>query len=447
MPRAIDDFTFVRETGLYDKLISDGWLVPFEDVAPSVLGDLPNAPAAVLEHPPLPFISYPYEWPFEALKAAALHHLKVHLRALEHGVTLSDASAYNIQFRGAAPVFIDHLSFVRHRDGEFWTGHRQFCEQFLNPLLLRAQLGVPHNAWYRGMLEGIPTDHLNRLLPLRRKLSLNILMHVVLPARFQKNFSDSGSANEIKSAKTAKLPLAALRRMLEKLQRWIERLTPPEGTTEWSDYAEKNSYNDAAADMKRRFVETFVSETTPELVWDLGCNSGDYSVAALKAGAGYVVGFDVDQGALSKGFDRATRENMDILFLYFDAANPAPDQGWGEEERKGMAARGPADGVLALALVHHLAISCNVPLPRIAAWLASLGSAGVVEFVPKSDPMVRRLLQLREDIFADYSEENFLDALRVHAEIVDISAVPDCARKLIRYRVRQAPGERATDGR
>jgi ribosomal protein L11 methylase PrmA len=434
MPCAIEAFNFVRQSGLFDKLLANGWLVPFEEADPSVLGELTAQPSLVLEHPRLPFISYPYEWPFSALKEAALHHLKVHLLALEHGVTMSDASAYNIQFKGGTPVFIDHLSFVPLEDGGFWKGHRQFSEQFLNPLLLRAFLGIPHNAWYRGNLEGIPTDHLSRLMPFRRKLSFNVLMHVTLPARFQRTFSDTGSVKEINAAKTAKLPLATLRRMLQKLAGWIERLEPLDGKTEWSDYAEQNSYDDSAADMKRGYIESFVADTQPAMVWDLGCNTGDYSVAALDAGAGHVVGFDVDQGALDRGFERVRREKIEFLPLYFDAANPAPDQGWGQEERNGMLKRAPADGVLALALVHHLAISCNIPVSRITQWLTRIGKAGVVEFVPKSDPMVKRLLQLREDIFPDYTADRFLEALKADAEIVDIAEVPNSDRSLIRFR-------------
>ena len=445
MPAAIESFNSVRDTGLLDGLVSDGWLVPFQDVDVGTAGLQGLAPAAVLEHPRLPFISYPYEWPFGALKQAALHHLRVHLRALEHGVTLSDATAYNIQFQGGSPVFIDHLSFVPYTDGEFWTGHRQFCQQFLNPLLLRSHLGVPHNAWYRGELEGIPTEHLSKLLPLRRKLSLNVLMHVTLQARFQRNFSDTESAKEIRSAKQSALPMATFRRMLEKLASWIENLSPPEGQTEWADYAGCNSYNDAAADMKRRYIEKFVAESESAVVWDLGCNTGDYSVAALTAGAEYVVGFDVDQGALDKAFDRVRKENLNLLPLYFDATNPAPEQGWAEGERRGMAERGPADAILALALIHHIAISGNVPLARATEWLTGLGKAGVIEFVPKSDPMVQRLLQLREDIFPDYEEAHFLEALKKHADITDVSHVPDSDRKLVRFVTRPAANGQAAE--
>ena len=181
-PRAAADFEFVRSTGVLQSLITEGAVIAEEPVA---AGELPrglNDARYVLQHPKLPFISYPYEWCFTALKRAALLHLEIQIRCLEQNVTLADASAYNIQFLGPQPIFIDSLSFRRYHEGEFWIGHKQFCEQFLNPLLLRALLGVPHNAWYRGGLEGIPTAELNRLLPLRRKLSWNVLTNVVMPA-------------------------------------------------------------------------------------------------------------------------------------------------------------------------------------------------------------------------------------------------------------------------
>ena len=153
--RAAADYEFVRDAGLLRLWSEKGLIVSAEEVDPVILGDVGAAPCYVLEHPLLPFISYPYEWPFPVLKAAALLHLDLQLLALPEGICLSDASAYNVQFVGVRPIFIDTLSFRRYRDGDFWIGHRQFCEQFLNPLLLRAFLGLPHNAWFRGSLEGV----------------------------------------------------------------------------------------------------------------------------------------------------------------------------------------------------------------------------------------------------------------------------------------------------
>lgn len=426
------DFEFVRQSGLIDRLVAKGWLLPGEVVAPEVLGEYSRDARYVVEHPRLPFISYPYEWPFPALKAAALNHIDVHLAALECGVTLSDASAYNIQFRGTQPVFIDLLSLRRYQDGEFWTGHRQFCEQFLNPLLLRSKLGIPHNGWYRGTLEGIGVAEINCLLPLHKKLSFNILTHIVLQDAFQRKAHASGRVLAKMAVGKGRLSLAAFQHMLIKLRRWILRLEPADtGKTVWRDYAKSHSYTSDEAKAKRSFVAAFASEVRPAKLWDLGCNIGDYSQVALDNGAGYVVGFDFDQGVLELAFDRAQGDGMLLQPVFLDAANPAPNQGWKESERLGLAARSDADAVIALAFVHHMIIARNIPMADMVEWLVGLAPQGVIEFVPKQDRMVQELLALREDIFPDYSEETFLQHLKRFARLVKTETITASGRKLI----------------
>ncbi len=422
--RALDDFEALRASGLYDELAAAGKVVAAEIVEGEVPEALRRQARVVLEHPPLPFVSYPYEWSFAALKAAALHHLDVHQTALERGMTLSDASAYNIQFIGARPIFIDTLSFRPYRSGEYWTGHRQFCEQFLIPLLLRAMFGTPHNDWYRGSLEGIRTADFTRLLPWRRKLSWNVLSQLVLPTAFEGSAGRGDISVTSSTLRDTKFPLAAYQGLLRRLHKWIAGLAPRDRRpTAWQNYSLENSYGPEEAEAKRAFVRGFIEAEKPATVWDLGCNAGDYSEVALRSGAGYVVGWDFDQGALDAGFARAGEGNLAFTPLYFDATNPAPDQGWAQEERRGMSGRGPADAVLALAFVHHLAIARNLPLPRVARWLTGLARSGVVEFVPKEDPMVQTMLKLREDIFPDYSLERFLDCLGAHATVKRIEVV------------------------
>lgn len=435
---AAADFEFVRESGLFDDLSAAGEAIAAEAVGTDVHGLLKNGARYLLEHPRLPVISYPYEWSFAALKAAALLHLEVHRKALKRNVTLSDASAYNVQFIGAKPIFIDTLSFRPYHEGEYWAGHKQFCEQFLNPLLLRAFFGTPHNAWYRGNLEGIPTAEFARLLPLRRKLSWNVLSNLVLPAMFDR----SAQRGEIKvstgTLQKSGLPLVALQRMLDRLSDWIARLQPRDKMpTTWQNYAQDNSYEREQAEAKHEFVRAFVAAEKPAMLWDFGCNTGDYAETALQAGAGYVVGWDFDQGALDAAFARSAERDLAFTPLYFDAGNPSPDQGWAQEERKGLSGRGPADAVLALAFVHHLAIARNLPLPRIAGWLTGLARAGVVEFVPREDPMVQTMLRLREDIFPDYSLDSFLDCLGETARVERVEAVG--GRKLIWFRTLTRP--------
>jgi ribosomal protein L11 methylase PrmA len=435
MPTAVDDYEFVRSTGLIQKLIGNGQVIPETVVDPKVLGAYGAHAHYVLEHPMLPIISYPYEWSFPALKAAALLQLDVHLTALAHGVTLSDASAYNIQFRGPRPVFIDSLSFRRYREGEFWIGHRQFCEQYINPLLLRALIGVPHNSWYRGALEGIRAQELCPLLRWSHKFSWNVLTHVVMQARLQGRATNQLRA-EYRIRKRKLSPLA-LRQILRGLRKWIAKLEPADtAKTVWADYAGCNSYESEGMQAKHDFVADFSRSLQPDVLWDIGCNTGDYSKAALESGATFVVGFDSDQDALNLAFERAIKENLNFLPLYMDAANQSPSQGWAQSERSGLMQRASADGILALAVVHHLSIGRNVPLQSVVDWLVEMAPEGIIEFVQKSDPMVQSMLRLRDDIFSDYSEDSFVRFLKRKADIVRVATVSSANRRLFWFRRR-----------
>ncbi|HEV2747973.1 MAG TPA: class I SAM-dependent methyltransferase [Allosphingosinicella sp.] len=416
MPSAAPGFASARDSGLYDRLVAGGRIVPFRDVTPTERRDRLADAELVLEHPRVPFISYPYEWSFALHRAAALFHLDLHLEALDSGFTLSDATAYNVQFNGVKPVFIDHLSIRPYVEGEIWAGHRQFCMQFLNPLLLWSALEVQPNHWFRGNLEGIAPEDLAKLLPLRKKLSWTILMHVVAQAAMQRRSvrTITGSA----SYRQAKLPLEATKAMLRGLRRKIERLAPPSHATVWGDYAGRNSYADPEAKAKAAFVAEMVAAVRPELMFDLGCNSGDYSAVALAAGADKVIGFDFDHGALELAHSRAVQEKLDFLPLWLDAANPSPAQGWGQAERKGLAGRAAPQAIVALAFIHHIAIGRNVPLDMATRWIVDMAPAGIIEFPSKADPMVQSLLAQREDIFPGYDEEAFANLLGGQARIV-----------------------------
>lgn len=429
MAVATDDFLSVRRTGILSELIAEGRVIAEEMVDKAVLGAVGKAASHVVQHPRLPFISYPYEWCFGALKDAALLQFDVHLRCLEHGVTLSDASAYNIQFLGPSPVFIDTLSFRPYRDGEIWAGHRQYCEQFLNPLLLRSLLGISHNAWYRGSMDGIPVSDIARILPIRSKFfSWNVIKHVVLHAAFQKTSTKKGSAGEVKQIR---LPRAAFQGMLSSMRSWVASLEPAEhDKSVWRDYAEDNSYANVEAERKADFVREFSRATKPAVLWDLGCNTGEYSKVALNAGAGLSIGFDFDVGALERAYSKAKTEKLNFLPLHLDATNPSSSQGWAQRERKGLGERAPASAILALALVHHLAIAKNIPLDQVVDWLVGLAPAGVIEFVQKADPMVQELLRFREDIFPNYSEQDFENALKARARIHMKVEVSSAGRKL-----------------
>ncbi|MCH5376572.1 MAG: class I SAM-dependent methyltransferase [Planctomycetes bacterium] len=433
-PEAAASYEAVRDSGLIGELAGRGWLVPAAEVDRMLLPEAPEPVSYLVEHPRLPHVSYPYEWSFLGLKQAALLHLDLHLVLLERGFTLSDATAYNIQFQGPQPVFIDLLSIRPYRDGEYWTAHRQFCEQFLNPLLLRALLGVPANGWYRGNLDGVPTADLARLVRWRHRLSWNVLAHVIFQDRLQRQSLSSDTAATREKLSRRPLPLSGYRAMLRQLRNWISRLTPADtGRTAWSDYATGHGYADGEEQAKRRMVCDFVEKTRPDTLWDLGCNTGDYAALSLDAGARRVIGFDFDHTVLDTAYRRAIHQNLDFLPLFMDAANPSPSQGWNQSERAGLSERAGADALIALAFGHHLAIGRNVPLDQLCGWICGLAPRGLIEFVDKNDPQVQRMLALREDVFLGYDNAAFEAALSSNAGIVKVTEVSSHGRKVYWY--------------
>jgi ribosomal protein L11 methylase PrmA len=423
----------VRATGLLDALERDGLVVVTREGS-----DVCADPALarfdrVIEHEVVPFVSYPYEWPFELLQRAALLHLDVHLRALGRGVTLTDASAFNVQFRGVKPAFIDIASFIPYRDGQLWAAHRQFCEQFLNPLLLTARTGVTHHAWFRGSLEGIPTEALAALLPARGWLSPRLLFHVLLPARVERA-APRREAASVAMIRRAHLPKAGYVAMLRQLRAWIGGLAPRcAAWTPWSAYSETRTYQSTEIEEKRRVVAEFAARHRPATLWDLGCNDGEFAEVALVHGAGRVIGFDADPAALGLACRRADREALDFLPLYQDVANPSPGQGWLGLERASLVGRARPDAMMALAFAHHLALGRNIPLEEVVDLLCSLAPRGLIEFVPTSDPAARSMLALKGDIFRDYDGAVFERALAARARIVRQDPVSGSHRRIYWY--------------
>jgi ribosomal protein L11 methylase PrmA len=433
--RGAADYEFVRDSGLLRGLAASNQVIgsaeiSFEDSLPAGIRE----PKYLLEHLALAFVSYPYEWCFSALQSAALLQLDLLLKSLEHDVTLSDASAYNIQFQGPNPIFIDTLSFRRYQEGDYWIAHQQFCEQFLNPLLLTARCGIAFNAWFRGSMEGIRSEDLNRLLSWRQKLNWRVLTHVVLPLRLQSN-ARANSTGQIDQVKKRRLPRGSFRQLIGGLRKWVAELKPAAvGPSVWREYTKENTYDAAAAEAKAKVTRQFASTVKPKMLWDAGCNTGHYTEIALQAGVQEAIGFDIDTGAVEAAFARAVQSKLRFLPLVMDAANPSPDQGWLGRERMSVEIRKAADGLLAYAFLHHLSIGRNIPLRDVTAWLIGLAPQGVIEFVDKEDPMVQLMLRLRGDIFDDYHRENFLATVREHAEIVETTEIIAGRRLLVWYR-------------
>lgn len=391
--------------------------------------EAPRSWAAFLEHEKIPFVSYPYEWSFGMLKDAALLQLELITRALPEGWTHKDASAYNIQWQGSHPVFIDVPSFTAYQDGEPWVGYRQFCMMFLYPLMLKAYKGLSFRPFLRSHLEGIEPTQADLLLTGFDRLKKGVLGHVYLHAKMQRRHdgADINEAREltehstqtIKKKTSVKHSQAMVLGTLESLQRIVRGLNISSTQTVWGDYDRDHSYADDSFQLKRDFVTKHAAGERRNLVWDLGCNTGTFSKICAQHSR-YVVAADGDERAIERLYQALKTDNTDnILPLVIDLANPSPNQGWRGLERKAFDARDQPDLILCLALIHHLVISANIPLKEFVSWLRQRHADVIIEFVSNEDDMVKMMMRNRVNQYAELTESRFEQMITESFSIID----------------------------
>ena len=407
------DYDQMMGSGLYTAFVKAEFLIPHKEV--DVEPAEPESAYRIVQPDLIPFISYPYEWSFSQLKDAALLTLTIQQQALDFGMSLKDASAYNIQFHNGRPILIDTLSFEIYREGEPWVAYRQFCQHFLAPLALMSYRDIRLQKLLQTYIDGVPLDLASALLPSRTRFSPSMVMHIRLHASAQKRYA--GQAIDGRTAR--KMPKTSFIGVIESLKTAVNKLHWKSGETEWADYYDATNYTDAAGKYKAQLITKFLDKIEPKTVWDMGANTGAYSRLASKRGIP-TVAFDIDPSAVERNYAECVAQSeTNMLPLVMDLTNPSPAIGWHHQERDSLQQRGPVDTIFALALIHHLAISNNVPLERLAYLFSDMGRWLIIEFVPKSDSQVERLLASREDIFPEYTqagfEQAFSDYYTIHA--------------------------------
>lgn len=394
--------------------------------------DIVNNFTLWVEHEPVDLITYPYEWSFEFLKKAAIFYLELHIDALNNNFQLKDSTAYNIQFIGCNPIFIDILSFEPYEEGNRWVGYKQFCEQFLAPLALTSYKGINFNSWIRGSPEGLSIVDASKLLPLKSFFSLTLLGNIHFHAMAMSKISSDSSRMGVKGK--SQIPKKNLIAFIESIKKFIEKLRAPQESY-WKSYDLKNSYTKEGTKEKEAIVGNFISSHNLKTVLDIGCNTGYFSDIALRSGANKVIGLDIDGGAVNLASKRPFSPEKIFIPLLYDFTNPSPSMGWRLKERASLERRLPKiDGVICLALIHHLVIGKNIPILDFIEWIVKISPRGVLEFVPKDDEMVVGLLSSRDDIFPNYSEEYFIKCLEQYVFIEQILPISNSKRTLILYR-------------
>ena len=390
-----DNYRLLRDSGLFDYLVDKNFLLPHQETKIKP----PKDAFLIIQPQKIPFISYPYEWCFSQLQAAALLTLDIQLIALKFGMSLKDASAYNIQFLGTSPIFIDTLSFEKYPDNEPWVAYRQYCQHFLAPLVLMAYTDLHLNLKLRLHLDGLSLGLTTKLLPLKARLNPGLLAHLYLHSRSQQHFSDKAPSA------SHHLDKKLLINLILNLRNTTASLKLPQSQTEWADYYDHTNYSRRSFAYKKKLVSRFLKETKSTTVLDLGANTGVFSQLAADQGA-HTISVDIDPLAVEKNFGNF--HSPLILPIVQDITNPSPAIGWRNQERQSFLSRLKThQTTLALALIHHLAISNNLPLPEIAKFFSSFSTFLIIEFIPKEDSQVQRLLSTRVDIFPDYRQPAF----------------------------------------
>ena len=420
-------------SGLYDRLTSLNYLVSHTEVDHPPLRQ--DDAYKILRPQPIPFISYPYEWSFSQIKGAALATLAALKQSLLHDLILKDASAYNVQFLAGKPILMDTLSFEIYQEGQPWQGYRQFCQHFLAPLALMSYKDIRLSRLLREYIDGIPLDLAASLLPRRSFLNVGLLTHLHLHARAQRRYA--GKPAPAVSSGNTRLGKRSLLNIADSLQSTIKRLAWNPGTTSWADYYAGDSYQETGFDSKVKTVASFIRKANPRQVWDLGANTGVFSRVASQCGL-FTVSIDSDPGAVEANylFSRQ-RQEENLHPLLVDLTNPSAASGWANSERESLVQRSRADCILALALIHHIAIANNVPLGKIARFFASLAEWAIVEFVPKSDKKVQQLLVARDDIFVDYTRSGFEREFGCVYDVVLSAPIEESQRLIYLLRRRQ----------
>jgi len=440
-PEGAEDWEAFSGSPLLEQLTAAGRVIGTREVDPSVLGEsqdlLPTGITKVLEHDRVPFVSYPYEWTFSMLQDAAKLQLELGAAAIDSGLDLKDATPYNVQFIGSQPTFIDIGSFEKITEGEPWIAYRQFCMLYLYPLLFQAHKDIPFHPWMRGSIDGIQPIDAIKVFSLRDRLRRGVFLHTSLHARLDRraNKSGPGSAEENKTKRQVKP--GQIKAQLESMNRLVSKLKWKAGETSWSGYRQSNTYSDEDDRRKQAFVGEVAAQLKPGLTWDMGCNDGAYSRIAAE-NSERVVAFDFDHATVEALY-RSLREegNTKILPLVRNLADPSPALGWRGLERKTLADRGAPDLMLALALIHHVSISANIPIADFLQWARDLETTLLVEFPKRTDPMVRALLANKhEGANPDYEEGNFERELEKRFEVERREELPSGDRILYLARPR-----------
>lgn len=418
------DFEFLMSSNLYRSLVSRELLIPHKEADLKV--DMLEC-YKIIKPKALPFVSYPYEWSFSQLKDAALLTLFIEKTALSYGMTLKEASAYNIQFYNNKPIFMDILSFEKYKKYSQWSAYRQFCESFLAPLALMAYKDIRLGEFLKMHLGGIPLDLASSLLQKPTKFNFSVLTHIHMHAKSQKTHQDN-----------VNISMLGLKALIKSLERAVKSIKLPEAEEQWGSYQHNTHYCDVYFKQKHDIIREYIKLLKPESVVDFNANIGEYSRIASDRNV-FIISADANPLAVEHNYLTAKKnKEKNVMPILLDLTNPSPAIGWANKEFESFSKRIFTDTVIAMDLIHHLSITHSLPFEDSADFFAQSGKSLLVEFIPKTNPITQELIACKKDSFVNYTCECFEQAYSKYFDIKDARSIPNCGSTIYLMTRKQA---------
>lgn len=416
------DFDRFHSGGLSHQLTANGLLTPYRVVAQNLTGQADWH--LTLEPENIPFFSYPYEWCFEMLKDAGLATLALAEEAIAYQMHLKDATAYNLQWHNGRMQWVDTLSFESYNEKQPWIAYRQFCEHFLAPLALMHYRKEPLQPLQLAYPDGIPLRLAKKLLPANSRWNLHVYLHLHLQAKL------ALKGEQHPKAKTA-FSKTKMLQLLKSLSTALLSFSLEQPSGVWSAYYEEARQREDYLRPKKAIISEWVSRLNPQTALDAGANEGEFSLLLAERGI-RTISADFDHFSINNLYKKIRQQSISNLHpVVLDLSNPSPAIGVNNEERTSFLQRAQAELVLALALVHHLAIGKNIGFTGMARLFATLGKTLLIEFVPKEDEKVQLMLQQKPDVYDWYTRENFLTAFSGFFTLLEEKPIGSSGRSLL----------------
>lgn len=418
-----DIYDHLMQSGLYGLLVEKGYLVQHEECTVDERNKTGYYRVLIPEK--IPFISYPSEWCADQWRTVLQTFLEINNLAIEHGMILKDATPYNFTFYNGRCLFFDTLSFSKYENGQPWLAYRQFCESMLGPFALMCFNDPDWARLLNTSTEGWSLSFISKNLSFKSWFNMTLLVHIHWHSKYsntavQKSFNNNTGFDKQK--------LTVLWNMLHRsVSMWKIR----KGSGTWLSYYDEGLVSSDYINDKKLKIKKWLSALLPECMIDLGANNGLFSLMGCLY-AKRVIAVELDHDCINQLFQSAREKQItNLVTILADLTQPTPGVGWENKEKESLLKRLKGDMLLAVAVIHHLCISKNVPLPLVAQLFADISTRyAIVEFVPKTDEKVRLLLQNREDVFDDYTEPAFTEAFNCYFNLLEVYECGSSGRKL-----------------